>query len=362
MPQLTPFFAVFSVAAVALYWAVPRAWRPGVLALTSTAFLAVLDPVDAGLMIGLVAWTWLARAHPAAGIGALVAVFVALRGLEAGQAIAPLGFGFLACRLVAWLADRDAHAPHGWWALYSYALFWPAVVVGPIHRFPEFVRDQRRQRWDPQLVADGLERVLYGLAKITVLSHWLVGVHLYNAVQLHLAVPRDAGTVLAECGLYGLQLYLSFAGCSDVAIGLGRVLGFRLPENFHWPFLQRNLSAFWESWHATLSLWCRQHVFLPVFSRSRRTIPALVASMLALAGWHELSGRYLAWGVYHAAGLAVLRLYRVHAADRLPELPGPLGQVLATALTVSFVVLGFVFTKNADPTAIAADLRLLGGL
>jgi D-alanyl-lipoteichoic acid acyltransferase DltB (MBOAT superfamily) len=362
LPQLRPLFVVFAGVAVALYWAVPPSWRPRALALSSALFLLLFDPADALAMGVLVAGTWTARRHPATGIIALLAIFCALRGLASGQRLAPMGFGFLACRLIAWLADRELHPEHSGLDFFSYSLFWPTVVVGPIHRFDQFMRGQNRQRWDARLFAEGLERILIGYAKITVLANWLLGVHFHNAMLMALNEPRTGLTVLAECLHYGFQLYFTFAGCSDIGIGLALLLGFRVRENFHWPFLQRNLSTFWEGWHASLSLWCRQYVFLPAFSRTRRTILPLVGSMLALACWHELSGRYVIWGVYHAVGLSVLRLYRVHAAPRLPALPGPLGRVLATGLTVSFVMLGFVFTKNPGLAAIADDLRLLVSL
>src|SRR5690606_36026035 len=101
---------------------------------------------------------------------------------------------------------------------------------------------------------------------------------------------------LFESLQYGLYLYLAFAGYSDIAIGLARVLGFEVVENFRWPFVQPNLGAFWRAWHMSLSDWCRRYIFLPALARWRRPVPALFVAMIALGLWHELSLRFIAWG------------------------------------------------------------------
>src|SRR5690606_22484260 len=98
-------------------------------------------------------------------------------------------------------------------------------------------------------------------------------------------------------------LYFKFSGYSDIAIGVSRLLGFRVMENFHYPFIAQNIGDFWKRWHISLSSWCRDYAYMPVWSRLRNGALAALASMLILGLWHELSWRYLAWGLYHGAGI-----------------------------------------------------------
>jgi len=228
-----------------------------------------------------------------------------------------------------------------------YLLFLPTLVAGPINRFPEFARDSRRRRWDRALCAAGLERMLYGYVKIVVLANYLV-VSKLGPWGEGLGPPDSWPVAYLGCVTYGLNLYLQFAGYSDVAIGLALLVGFRVPENFHWPFAATNIHDFWQRWHITLSHWCRDYVFRPVGSLSRSPHLGVVASMLVLGLWHELSWRYCLWGLYHGLGLVVWRVLQPLrarlSAVRSPWLRRPV-TALSWALTVYFVTLSFALTS-----------------
>jgi len=370
---VNPFFALpqlgAALGAVAIYWALPRPWRVPYLGLASAAVLAWLDPaalVALGALTLLVSRTGSGLLWPLAGLAAL---FLGVRAdplLGLGLAV-PLGFGFWVPRLAHVLVERqrDTLPAHELWDLWAYVAFLPTLRVGPIHRFDAFLRDHARQRWDVAVLARGAQRVLEGYAKLVVLAGWLVADLAHGQVLALSAAGRDGGVVLLECALYGGNLYFAFAGYSDIAIGFALMLGFRIRENFDHPFLRPNLQRFWESWHRSLSTWCRDYVFTPVLASTRRRAPALVLAMLVLAGWHELSLRYLCWGCWHAAGLVVHMVWRRRVAPRLGGPSGPLGRVavrcLSTGLTVAFVLVGFVFTKNTGWAGIQADWGLLLG-
>ena len=178
--------------------------------------------------------------------------------------------------------------------------FFPTITIGPIHRFEDFLKSERRVRWSDQDFANGLERILYGYAKVIVVANWLVAAQLDSAIE---KLPQNTSlSVFAESMSYGFYLYFAFAGYSDIAIGISLLLGYQICENFNYPFLKRNIGEFWQSWHMSLSSWCRQYVFLPIFAKWRNLPLALIGAMLAIGLWHEFSVRFLLWGVYHGLG------------------------------------------------------------
>src|SRR5690606_35032116 len=157
--------------------------------------------------------------------------------------------------------------------------FLPTLVAGPIHRFPDFHRDLRRTRLDGGLLSEGFERVLYGYAKILVVSGWLIQSRLQpwiadlGATQLWLSTylyVRSAGSVA----------YLAFAGYSGVATGAARLTGFRVIETFNTPFASRNILEFWRRWHISLTSWVRDYLYATVFSLTRRPSLAALAAMV----------------------------------------------------------------------------------
>jgi alginate O-acetyltransferase complex protein AlgI len=367
--QLDWTYLALCVAGVASWWATPKRHRALTGTVFGAGFLLALDPA-AALMVGL-ATAWLSGTRHALAAWGLLAAFVALRiaALDGfGGLVTPLGFGFTLCRLGHYAIERQRGTlrAHTTLELAAYAFFFPVQVIGPIQRFDTFLRDLRRHRWDLALFDEGLERILYGYAKVTVGANYLIGVLLKGQLVLWLGSRASAATVLGDCVTHGLALYLAFAGMSDIAIGLGRLMGQRLPENFDYPYLQPDLARFWERWHATLSSWCRDYVFLPVLARTRMRAVGLVTSMVVLGSlWHEFTWRYLLWGAWHGLGLAALRTWRDTVGARLPEPTTAVGRgasyVAGMTLTAAFVLSSFVFTKNDHLDDVWRDLRLLLG-
>ena len=201
-----------------------------------------------------------------------------------------------------------------------------------------------RRRWDNHLFSSGLERLVIGFFKVIVLGNYLINIK-YN--QWLSQFPPDSWWYhYFDSMRYGLYLYFKFAGYSDIAIGFALLLGFRVAENFNFPFLATNISDFWNRWHITLSSWCRDYVYTPILAHYRQPALAAISSMLVLAVWHELSLQYLLWGIWHGAGIA---LYQVWATTpvrhRLNQgRVSAVWKVIAVFLTVNFVILSFTFT------------------
>jgi alginate O-acetyltransferase complex protein AlgI len=271
-----------------------------------------------------------------------------------------LGFSYIAFRLIHTLRDRQSGIlPALSLREYaSYVLFFPAFVAGPIDRAERFVGDYRAlpqlRGLDANRFGDGLARIAMGVFKKFVIADSLamtISLSLTNATQIA-GLPAFALFVYG----YALRLFFDFSGYSDIAIGIGILFGIRLPENFNRPYLKTNLTAFWQSWHATLSAWVRAYVFSPL-SRAmikRKWNPVLnvliaqLATMIVIGLWHGIELHFIVWGVWHGFGLFVHKQWsdRTRAWYRgLAEKPAQKRAWTAFSWFVTFhyVVIGWVW-------------------
>ncbi len=378
MTIVSTLFLAGMFAIVALHWAVPAMRRAEFLAVAGIASLAAIDPASAAALAAVTAFTFIALQRFGAGLRpvlvvlfALLAAFVLYRYFQEPAGLNPrgallIGFAFYLLRAVHYAMERykGTLPAHGWREYAAYMLYPPVLLVGPIHRFGGFLEELRNRHFARDRFSRGLERILHGYAKVVVVGNYLVSGKFAGLVA---DMEPGAAREYLECVEYGLNLYFQFAGYSDVAVGFSLLLGVRIEENFDRPFLRRNIGQFWRAWHMSLSSWCRDYVFMPVAALTRRPYFAMLTSMAVLGVWHELSWRYLAWGLYHGAGIVAWQMWRQHFDSRLPAVPGRgvtgrIHEFLAILLTVNFVVLGFAITKEPDlPGAIRAYRTLFFG-
>jgi alginate O-acetyltransferase complex protein AlgI len=343
------------------------------------------------------------RFFPSLTILVILALFVALKTEALSQALSAglrsltgqpsnlaspsdllwLGFSYLAFRLLHVLRDHQAGKLPAL-ALDEfviYALFFPAITAGPIDRAPRFVADLRLQsntvqpvlRSHPADLSAGVQRIVWGTFKKFVLadSLALVALNAQNA-------PQITSTAWAWLLLYAytLRIYLDFSGYTDIAIGLARLLGIHLPENFDRPYLKTNLTAFWNSWHITLAQWFRAYFFNPVTRSLRklsRKMPAWEIILLGQAGtmvligmWHGLTWNFVVWGAWHALGLFIHNRWSDWLRPRLAErsLDPRISRLLQAGggvLTFHYVALGWVWFALPDlATSWSVLLKLAG--
>lgn len=289
-----------------------------------------------------------------------------------------LGFSYLAFRLLHALRDRMLGRLPGLTLqqFLAYALFFPALAAGPIDRAERFSTDLRSPLdTSAERTAEAGWRIVLGIFKKYALADSL-GVFALNASN----AAQTSSTLWLWVLLYAFafQLYLDFSGYTDVAIGLGLLLGIRLPENFRRPYLQPNVTAFWNSWHITLAQWFRAYYFNPLARALRRLrfrIPSWLAiflaqlSTMALIGlWHGITWNFFLWGAWHGLGLFAHNRWtdwvRARHWDR--ALTAGWGSRLVTAastlVTFHFVTLGWVWFALPDPAAAASVLMRLFGL
>lgn len=246
----------------------------------------------------------------------------------------------------------------------SYAGFFPAFFTGPIHRLPEFMRDLKQGSFNAENLSAGLERILYGYVKVVVLANYLVMD--FFAFRLNSIELTHPGLFeYLDCVRYGANLYFQFAGYTDIAIGVSLIAGFKLRENFNFPFVAQNINDFWKRWHISLSDWCKDYVFKPVFAKTRIFGLSILLTMLAIGVWHEFSGRYVLWALYHGFGIALWKVFEKNKKFRFGE-NQPFLKVLSTLLsvfvTLNFVILSFCITKEESVSAGVDAFKKIMGL
>jgi alginate O-acetyltransferase complex protein AlgI len=265
----------------------------------------------------------------------------------------------------------------------TYAIFFPTYTAGPIDRSQRFMGDlrgqgaaderaERRERKTANTIKGG-QRLLLGLFKKFALADSLALIALNDQ-----NITQTSSTVWTWVLLYAyaLRIYFDFSGYTDVAIGLGYLTGFKLPENFDQPYLKENLTAFWNSWHITLAQWFRAYFFNPL-TRFLRTQPrklptwAIILigqfSTMALIGlWHGITWNFFIWGAWHGLGLFVHNRWadwmrpRLDGLESRPHLKRAL-QYSSWLLTFQFVTLGWEWFALSSPDLAWSTFQKLGG-
>jgi alginate O-acetyltransferase complex protein AlgI len=368
------FLFLFLPVVLALYWrpAARPAARTWVLILAGVVFYSFAGLARLGLLLTLALVTFagvrffIASPVPSrrriglAVVGLDLAVLLAFKlaatpGFASAAWVAfPLGLSFYTFNLVGHALDvyRGRTPPAASASsLISFSTFFPTVSAGPLLRYDDFERQLLEpRRFDALLLEAGLVSLVVGLAK-----KLLVADPLGIAIEPLFASYERLGfwdSWLAVLG-YAYQLYFDFSGYTDMAIGVGALLGFRLPQNFNAPYTAVHITDFWQRWHITMSQWFRDYLFLPLSRALLRRSPSLEAAdrlrtacllvtMVAIGLWHGATWSFLAWGLYHGVLLAGHARIR---ASRRPPLPG----WVSRSLTFLAVLAGWVLLRSPSP-------------
>jgi alginate O-acetyltransferase complex protein AlgI len=240
-------------------------------------------------------------AHALSPVASYWLLLAASAAIVARHVDSPLALVVIACHTIACGADvyRGTTSVRRPSALALYLLQFPLLAGGPLVRFGEFSSQLARRTVGMAAFAYGVRRVVTGLVKLFLIADVLDG-----PVDRIFALPpakmsADAAWFGAAC--VALQIYFRFSGYADIAIGLGRMLGFRYPENFRRPFTADSLREFWRRWNVTLITWLRDYLSLPIAGQDRPT-PRLylniVAGFCLVALWHRMGWNALLCGVY----------------------------------------------------------------
>ena len=223
----------------------------------------------------------------------------------------PLGISFYTFQSMSYTIDvyrRQVEATSSLLDFACYVTMFPQLVAGPIVRYVDVAAELRQRSLRIEDFASGALRFTVGLAKKVLIANTVAQV----ADRIFDLPTSEVSTSLAWVGAlaYTLQIYFDFSGYSDMAIGLGRMLGFRFPENFNYPYVARSNQDFWRRWHISLSTWFRDYLYIPLGGNRGHPLVVyrnLVLVFLLCGLWHGASWNFVIWGGYHGLFLIVER-------------------------------------------------------
>jgi alginate O-acetyltransferase complex protein AlgI len=376
MSFATPTFLwYFMPATLLVYWLLPRAARNGILAGASLIFYAwgghafvflllacVAVNFTAGLALDASSAAWHRRRQLvlivacSLDLGALAvwkyADFasrqvselvhdVGLGKFPVAHLVLPIGISFFTFHNLSYVIDvyrGRRHALRSPLKFITYIVMFPQLIAGPIVRFHEIAEQLDTPPTDRLGdLAAGFPRFALGLSKKVIVADTVAPA--VNAVfALHSSQLTTGSAWLGALG-YTVQLYFDFSGYSDMAIGLGRMFGFRLPENFDRPYSATSITDFWRRWHMSLSRWFRDYLYIPLGGNRGTKFQTYrnLYIVFALTGlWHGANWTFLVWGLYHGTLLVIERV------TKWGELPPGRSWPFRRALTQLFVVIGWV--------------------
>jgi alginate O-acetyltransferase complex protein AlgI len=223
----------------------------------------------------------------------------------------PLGISFIIFSSISYLLDvsfKEIPAEKNILTYSNFILFFPKIIQGPIWEFKKFKQDYEQPIISISNSETGIKRFIIGLSKKVLLAD-SIGV---VADKVFAADYGDLGLGLSWYGLiaFALQIYFDFSGYTDMAIGIGKIIGFNMPENFNFPYFSTSIADFWRRWHMTLTAWFRKYVFLPLEFQNRkikffRLQISLIIVFFLTGLWHGATPNYLIWGVFFGFLLAL---------------------------------------------------------
>lgn len=279
---------------------------------------------------------------------------------EWSKILLPVGISFITFQKLAYTFDVNKKRTEAFAKLQDYALYifmFPQIMSGPIVR-PGQIAPQISDRSANETIDDkliGFYRFVIGLSKkvliADVLAEQVNEIFALNSLQLSTSIAWIGAVV------YTFQIYFDFSGYSDMAIGLARMLGFRLPENFNSPYVSGSITEFWRRWHITLSTWFRDYIFLPLAYSTSRKLPkekylgmradkliyliATTVTFLLCGFWHGAAWTFILWGAYQGIWLIIDRLFLLKYLKKIGRMP-------SAVITFIITIFGWTLFRSAS--------------
>jgi alginate O-acetyltransferase complex protein AlgI len=259
--------------------------------------------------------------------------------------ILPIGISFYTFETITYVVDvyRKVHKPlNNFWDYQLYIILFPKLIAGPIVRYHE-IADQISDRTQNDTADEklmGFFRFSIGLAKKVIIANQMG----MQADAIFASNYLDLSSYMAWIGIlaYTFQIYFDFAGYSDMAIGIARMVGFKFPENFNNPYISQSITEFWRRWHMTLGNWMRNYLYIPLggnrVNAKWRLYFNLWFVFLASGFWHGASWNFIIWGAYHGLFLVLERSFLLNVYARI-------GKFFSTLFTFFIVTIGWVFFR-----------------
>lgn len=258
------------------------------------------------------------------------------------KVLLPIGISFFTFQSITYVIDTYRGNNEPMKRLHDYVLYimmFPQLIAGPIVRYCDIENEIRHREYNWEEVMHGFYRFVIGLSKKVIISD-IIGIQVDKMLAGDIAM-MDSGTAWITIIGYTMQLYFDFSGYSDMAIGLGKMMGFHFPENFDNPYNSRSITEFWRRWHITLGAFMRNYLYIPL-GGNRVSKPRMYFNLwivFLLSGfWHGANWNFLIWGAYHGIWLVLERMGLKNFYDKIGKIPSVL-------ITFVLAVIGWVFFR-----------------
>ncbi len=254
----------------------------------------------------------------------------------------PIGISFYTFQSISYTIDvyrGKLKAQNKFIVLGTYVTLFPQLIAGPIVRYSTIEEELENRTETVDMVAQGLRRFILGLGKKVIIANQMgfIADNIFNNSN------TSAGTIMIWIALlaYTFQIYYDFSGYSDMAIGIGKMIGFNFLENFNYPYISKSITEFWRRWHISLSSWFRDYVYIPLGGNRHHAIRNILIVWLLTGLWHGANWNYIVWGVYY--GLLLL-IEKYILKEVLLRIPG----IIKYLYTMIFVVIGWALFRIED--------------
>ena len=268
----------------------------------------------------------------------------------------PIGISFYTFQALSYVVDvysGDTPAQKSWINLATYVVLFPQLIAGPIVRYTTVAEDLSTRKHSMENVALGIRRFVYGLGKKVLIAN-LLG-------SLCTAYRESGDPSVLFSWMYAisfsLQIYFDFSAYSDMAIGMGKILGFRFLENFNYPYISKSITEFWRRWHISLGSWFRDYVYIPLGGNRVKPLRQIFNIMVVwcLTGfWHGAGWTFMSWGLYFGVLLIIEKLFLKKYLEKAPSF-------LQHFYVVFIVIISFVLFNAETFTMAFSDLKIMFG-
>lgn len=267
----------------------------------------------------------------------------------------PIGISFYTFQTMSYPIDvyrGDTEEQKNFIRFGTFVALFPQLIAGPIVRYSDIAVQLKTREHSVSEAASGARRFILGLAKKILLANLL------GELVSSFRASADLSVLYYWLGAiaFTLQIYYDFSGYSDMAIGLGRIFGFRFPENFQYPYLSGSITEFWRRWHISLGSWFRDYLYIPLGGNrkgSARQLLNILLVWLATGLWHGAAWNFVLWGLLYAVLLTAEKLFLLRGLQKL--------HVLNHVYVLLFVTLGFVLFDASSVQDAAQSIRAMFG-
>lgn len=236
----------------------------------------------------------------------------------------------------------------------TYVSMFPQLIAGPIVRYSDIEKEIDERKITINDVAYGIRRFIIGLSKKVLIADVLYGFCDIVKTSKETSILFMWAYIIA----YALFIYFDFSGYSDMAIGIGKILGFNFPENFNYPYISKSITEFWRRWHMTLGGWFRDYIYIPLGGNRVSKIKWLrnIAIVWAFTGlWHGASWNFVLWGLFFAVLLVIEKLFLNKLLDKIPK-------IFSWLYTIFFILISWVIFDATSIAEIGYRLSVMFGL